>query len=156
MTPFSPRARNRGLSGVLVSYIRLAGEEFNDNLGAGRITNSHPFVQAALDDISRRAGAIECKTDVEAEVRGELEDRLDQWLAKAQKPGPDRLGYRFQKDGLTLPLLYSPEEKGWEDFVCLNSLRDVEPGVGLILDNYGLEQKSPPYPNTQDDEDNHD
>ena len=52
---------NRGLSGVLVSYIRLAGEDFNDNLGAGRITNSHPFVQAALDDISRRAGSIEVR-----------------------------------------------------------------------------------------------
>lgn len=143
VTPFSPRARNRGLSGVLVSYIRLAAETFNDNLGAGRITLNHPLVQATLADLSRRAGAIEAKTAIETEVRKELEDRLDQWLARAQRPAPARLGYQRQQDSLTLNLLYAPEEKGWDDdFVCLNSLRDVEPSVGLILDNYGMDQKA--------------
>jgi hypothetical protein len=144
VTPFSPRARNRGLSGVLVSYIRLADEAFNDNLGAGRITGGHPLVQAALNDISWRAGMIEGKAAVETEVKQELEERLDQWLAQAQRPAPAQLGYRQARDNVTLPLLYAPEERDWDDFTCLNSLRDVEPGVGLILDDYGMDQAAPP------------
>jgi hypothetical protein len=154
VTPFSARARNRGLSGVLVSYVRLAGEEFNDNLGAGRITNTHPFVQKALQDISWRAGMIEAKADVETEVRKELEDRLDQWLAQAQKPAPARLGYVAASDSVTLNLLYAPEDRPWDDFTCLNSLRDVEPSVGLILDDYGMEQKIMPvsYAGQEDDD----
>ena len=129
---------------MLVSYIRLAGEAFNDNLGAGRITDSHPLVQAALNDISWRAGMIEGKATVETEVRKELEDRLDQWLAQAQRPAPAQLGYKQARDNVTLPLLYAPEERDWDDFTCLNSLRDVEPSVGLILDNYGMDQTAPP------------
>ncbi len=144
VTPFSPRARDRGLSGALVSYIRLAGEDFNDNLGAGRITASHPLVQAALNDLSWRAGMIEGQAAVETEVRKELEDRLDQWLAQAQRPAPARLGYKQQRDSFTLPLLSAPEEKRWGGFTCLNSLREVEPSVGLILDNYGMDQTAPP------------
>ena len=144
VTPFSPRARNRGLSGVLVSYIRLSAEEFNDNLGAGRISASHPLVQAALNDISWRAGMIEGKAAIETEVKKELEERLDQWLAQAQRPAPAQLGYKQAHDSVTLPLLFAPEERDWDDFTCLNSLRDVEPSVGLILDNYGMDQAAPP------------
>lgn len=144
VTPFSPRARDRGLSGTLVSYIRLAGEAFNDNLGAGRITDSHPLVQAALADLSRRAGLVEGQAAVEAEVRKELEERLDQWLAEAQRPAPARLGYKQQTDSVTLPLLSTPEEKRWGGFTCLNSLREVEPSVGLILDDAGMDQTAPP------------
>jgi hypothetical protein len=144
VTPYSARTRDRGLSGVLVAYIRLAGEAFNDNLGAGRVSAGHPLVQAALEDISRRAGLIEGKAAVESEVRRELEDRLDQWLAQAQKPAPARLGYQRQQDSLTLNLLYTPEERDWDDFTCLNSLRDVEPSVGLILDEYGMEAAKTP------------
>jgi hypothetical protein len=144
VTPFSPRARDRGLSGALVSYIRLASDTFNDNLGAGRITANHTLVQAALSDLSWRAGAIEGQAAVEAEVRKELEERLDEWLAQAQRPAPARLGYKPQQDSLTLALLSAPEEKSWGGFTCLNSLREVEPGVGLILDNYGMDQATPP------------
>jgi hypothetical protein len=45
------------------------------------------------------------------------------------------LGYKPKKDGLTLGLLKATEAGRWEEFTCLNSLRDVEPGVGLILDD---------------------
>ena len=142
---------------MLVSYVRLAGEAFNDNLGAGRITRDHPYVQAALNDISRRAGDIEGLNSIKTDVKRELEELLDQWLAQAQRPAPARLGYKQPNDSITLPLLYAPEKKDWDDFTCLNSLRDVEPSVGLILNNYGMEQQAP-YANhtAQDSEEAHD
>ena len=72
--------------------------------------------QAALREISQRAGLIEGKAALEAEVLQELEERLDEWLAQAQRPAPSRLGYKPERDSLTLPLLYRPEERDWADF----------------------------------------
>jgi len=142
VTPFSPRARDRGLTGVLVSCIRLLGQEFNDNLGAGRVESAHAFMQTALDDISQRAMLVEGSQEIGAEVREELEARIDEWLARAQQvsDGGGRLGYKRADGGTTTNLLKAAESKGWTQFTCLNSLRDVEPSIGLILDNYGMDR----------------
>ena len=37
VTPFAPRALDRGLTGVLASLLRLSGPEWNDNPGAGKV-----------------------------------------------------------------------------------------------------------------------
>lgn len=53
--------------------------------------------------------------------------------------GGRRLGYRdVRGDGLTVGLLRRPGIGEWREFTCLNSLRDVEPEVGLVLDDRGL------------------
>lgn len=51
------------------------------------------------------------------------------------------LGYRDGRDGTTRGLLRPPGEGEWERFTCLNSLRDVEGTVHLILteERTGLE-----------------
>jgi hypothetical protein len=146
VTPFSPRARDRGLSGVLAAYIRLLGQTFNDNLGAGRVTREHPFVQTALVDISRRAMWMEGSHDIGDEVKKELEVRIDEWLARTQhvSGGGGRLGYKRADRGTTTNLLQPAGSGKWERFTCLNSLRDVEPSVGLILDEYGMDRESHP------------
>ena len=73
-------------------------------------------------------------------VRAELHERLDQWLAEAQQTAGGRiLGYDEERDGLTVGLLHRPSLDLWDDFTCLNSLRDVEPTVSLILDDGGLD-----------------
>lgn len=142
VTPFSPRALDRGLTGVLVSLIRLLGSDFNPNANAGQLERHHPFVQQALNEISRRAGLIMVSTTVEAEVRRELDDRLDQWLDRAGRLGSGlKLGYMEARREMVQGLLEQPTGHRWHDFICLNSLRDVEPGVGLILDNRGMEQQ---------------
>lgn len=43
-----------------------------------------------------------------------------------------RLSYE-RRDGSTIPLLAKPDGSSWGAFTCLNSLRDVEPTVALIL-----------------------
>ena len=40
---------------------------------------------------------------------------------------------------MTVGLLHRPGIEPWDEFTCLNSLRDVEPTVGLILDDGGLD-----------------
>ena len=49
------------------------------------------------------------------------------------------LGYDEERDGVTVGLLHRPGLDPWDDFTCLNSLRDVEPTVGLIFDDGGLD-----------------
>jgi hypothetical protein len=49
------------------------------------------------------------------------------------------LGYDEERDGVTVGLLRRPCLDPWDDFTCLNSLRDVEPTVGLIFHDGGLD-----------------
>jgi len=140
VTPFALGAISRGLTALLVSCIRLQGTEFNANKQAARIDRNHPYVKAAIDLIARRAHLVGDGAAVEQLVRAELNERLDQWLAEAQKNvGGRMLGYGEERDGVTVGLLRRPGLDPWDDFTCLNSLRDVEPTVGLIFHDGGLD-----------------
>ncbi|MEP7341954.1 MAG: DISARM system helicase DrmA [Acidobacteriota bacterium] len=140
VTPFAPGAISRGLTALLVSCVRLQGSEFNANQGAGRIERNHPYIKEAVEMITRRAHLVGHGSEVEQLVRGELNERLDQWLAEKQKnTGGRMLGYDDKRDGVTVGLLHRPSLDPWDDFTCLNSLRDVEPTVGLIFHDGGLD-----------------
>lgn len=132
VTPFSPRALDRGLSAVLVALVRLLGLDFNGNHGAGQVQRQHALVQAAVEQLCARAALISGNASA-ALVRQDLLARLDQWESRVQQGV--RLGYQGVKDGSTVGLLRVPGLTGWEIFTCLNSLRDVEPTVNLILDD---------------------
>jgi hypothetical protein len=139
VTPFAARALDRGLTALLVSYVRLLGQELNANDRAGRITGTHPYVLAARHDLAHRAALASGTPEQAAHVTAEIQQRIDAWLAEAQRPTSGRvLGYKERKDGVTVGLLKHPETADWQTFTCLNSLRDVEPGVGLILNDAPL------------------
>jgi hypothetical protein len=146
VTPFSPRAIDRGLTALLVSFLRLYGFDFNSNESAAFLKRDHPFVQTAIEEISRRAGLVTGNVQVEQEVRTELTSRIDHWLARAAKlaAGGAKLGYTGKGDGRTLPLLENPGRQQWDLFTCLTSLRDVEPSVNLILNNYEIQTPDVP------------
>jgi hypothetical protein len=139
VTPFSARAMDRGLSALLVSYIRLLGEKFNGNKDAGILKAGHEFILRAMDDISKRAAAITSDEDLEAIVRDNLNLRVVNWLANATtvSQGGGMLGYKTKDDGRTVGLLIPPGKER-DMFTCLTSLRDVESPVSLILNNYEL------------------
>jgi hypothetical protein len=134
-------ALSRGLTGVLVSCIRLQGTDFNRNQSAGRIDRKHPFVTEAIKTIVRRAELVgDTSHDFIKNLETELNERVDQWLAEAQRTAGGRvLGYDTERDGVTVELLHRPSLDPWDDFTCLNSLRDVEPTVGLVFHDAGLD-----------------
>ena len=139
VTPFAPRAVDRGLAALLVSLIRLAGPEFNRNKGASRITREHPYVRAALATITQRTEEVDVRA--RDSVAADLQTCLDDWLAAATNTaGPQALGYRSESDGITVGLLAKAGLGAWQRFTVLNSLRDVEPSVGLVLDEGGLDE----------------
>jgi hypothetical protein len=120
--------------------VRLQGTEFNANTTASRIDRTHPAVQAAMEQIAARAARVGNSTAIAHLVRTELQERLDQWLAEAHNTAGGRmLGYTEERNGLTVGLLHRPSLDPWDDFTCLNSLRDVEPTVGLVFDDGGLD-----------------
>jgi len=141
VTPFASGALSRGLTALLVSCVRLQGTEFNANQRASWIDRNHPYVKEALKTILRRAELVGLGDDqLLPNLRAELNERLDEWLAEAQRNAGGRvLGYDEQRDGITVGLLHRAGMEPWDDFTCLNSLRDVEPNVGLIFHDGGLD-----------------
>jgi len=145
VTPFSPGSLQRGLAGLLVSMVRLRGTEFNLNDAANKITTSDPYVQDAIETIAKRAEQIGDGTVTGDFCRAELLKKADLWQAEAQNTtGGRSLTYREPfgegaKKGTTVSLLHNPGLERWEEFTCLNSLREVEPTVKFILSDGGLD-----------------
>ncbi|MBP1466155.1 DISARM system helicase DrmA [Candidatus Chloroploca sp. M-50] len=134
VTPFAAQALRRGLAALLVTLVRLLGDEFNANDRAGRLVASHPYAIEAIRILAERAALITGRRELGVEVEQTLRALLDNWREQAGRTAGGRvLGYKPKKDGLTVGLLKHTEAGRWEDFTCLNSLRDVEPGVGLVL-----------------------
>jgi len=145
VTPFSPGALQRGLAGLLVSLVRLRGTEFNPNDTASRITTGDPYVQESIETIAKRAELIGDGPKTGDYCRAEFLSKADIWQAEAQNTAGGRtLTYKQvfgegAKKGTTVSLLSSPGLERWEEFTCLNSLREVEPSVKFIISDGGLD-----------------
>ncbi|MDH8527791.1 hypothetical protein QIH07_26635, partial [Klebsiella pneumoniae] len=59
VTPFSPRAMDRGLTGALLSLVRLENDEFSPNDGAGKLNMSNQAeISNAIKALANRAGNV--------------------------------------------------------------------------------------------------
>ena len=133
VTPFAPGATYRGLFALLTALVRLSGQEFNGNEQASAIERNHPYVRAAVDAIVHRASLVS-DAQTAQNIRHELEAKLDAWLGKSQTVGGAQLKYQIRsKDGTTINLLQPAGRGKWEFSTCLNSLRNVEPTINLVL-----------------------
>ena len=133
LTPFSSGAVDRGLAALLVSLVRLRGVEFNANERAAAIESNHPVVREAIQSIAARAANVAGNPTGEF-VEQALKSKLDLWLKRA-KPvqGGDALGYRTDRQKQNIGLLQDPLAAAPGEFVCLQSLRNVEPLANLML-----------------------
>ena len=57
-------------------------------------------------------------------------------MAPPEGSGGEVLGYRQKQDGKTVGLLHQPSEGPWGLWTCPTSLREVEPGVNLLLTDF--------------------
>ncbi len=133
VTPFSPRALDRGLAGVLVALMRLREERMNGNEQAGSLQDTDPAMRDMIERLVARAENALHDPTVGALVRQMVMERRDHWLARVRSQRDFRLGYRDDSNGV-VGLLKQAGVTGWELFTCLNSLRDVEGTADLILD----------------------
>jgi superfamily II DNA or RNA helicase len=133
VTPFSARALDRGLTGVLVAMMRLGEQRMNANDRAGMLQDADPLMPEVFAKLAQRAeNATQDKLSGER-VRDLLEKRRDEWLKRVHGQTDYQLTYQ-PDGGATVGLLEHPAIKDWEMFTCLDSLRDVEGTVDLILD----------------------
>lgn len=132
VTPFSARALDKGLSGVMVAEVRLLEDRMNGNRAAGSLASNDPMLALVINSITERAekttGLPEAKL-----TRQMLEERRDIWLARVNNQTDHALGYKRESDAV-VELLTPAGAKNKDRFACLNSLRDVEGTVNLILD----------------------
>ena len=150
VTPFAPRALDRGLTGTMVSLMRLENEALNPNEGAARLGS--PDVQKVVDfvqyQLSQRAWKVVNKKEAMKDIEKMIADRIDRWVKEAKRPGRI-LGYEKKSHhGTVAPLLKKPGIASWDTFTVPMSMREVEPGVRLIMDDH-LPQESPPWETRQ-------
>ena len=138
VTPFSPRAIDRGLTAVLVSLLRQAYDSepgWNPNTGAHVVeTGGHPVVTDAIETLAARAEAVAGRAEVGELIRDAIADRLDEWGKRRAQVGTGGGTLGYAEAATVVPLLEPPGLGNWPKWAVPNSLRETEPTVNLILD----------------------
>jgi hypothetical protein len=147
VTPFSPRALDRGLAGALVGLARQGLAALTPARGATQILGQRAalgFVLKALEDRARTQGGDEEGAEKLARrVRDRANELLDEWRRIAddlqgiggflqyqrEEGGAQRLLYEFLNPEL------AQQPPNFRKFRANRSLRDVEPSVNLWLRN---------------------
>ncbi|MGH3401540.1 MAG: DISARM system helicase DrmA [Streptosporangiaceae bacterium] len=133
-TPFSDRALDRGLTGVLVTAMRHSGMAALANTAAQTLPLAGPSVTALLDEIRTRAERVTHDSAEATAVRGSLQHRLDSWSQQRRAVTTGRLGYEVGAD--ITGLLVDPDTGSWDLWSAPRSLREVEPQISLQLDQH--------------------
>jgi hypothetical protein len=155
VTPFSPRALDRGLAGTLIALTRQGHAPLTPPKGATQILQERGKLDWVAQALARRAADLK-ETQAEADdirdkVLGRSRDLLDEWekIAKELHDHGAELQYQIEA-GAAQRLLYeflNPELKKLplrhRKFRANRSMRDVEPSVNLwvkTLDNIDVEE----------------
>jgi len=145
VTPFAARALDRGLTGAMVSLLRLENDSMNPNPGAQSLDSSgKEEALRARKVLSERAWKVKDKA---ARIIADTmtADRIDRWVKEAVKGGR-RLGYETARgQGDLAALLKKPGALAWDEFTVPMSMREVEPGVQLIMDASKHSAESPSW-----------
>jgi len=156
VTPFSPRAMDRGLTGALLSLMRLDNDAFNPNVGAGALEKPDKSeIAEAIDVLVRRAWNVSETATIKSLADRELKERADEWAKEVSVPGRT-LAYekRGAQASTMVGLIKSPGIHAWDNWTVPMSMREVEPGVRLIMntghiaDDHGWKPR--PMPKDED------
>jgi hypothetical protein len=132
LTPFSDGTRERALSAVLVSSARLQGRELNPNSSASSVDDYRTITDAVVDAIVRRAENVQ-SAELGQLVRSEVRSRVDKWNLEVRKRRDAGASVAYRQSGTEVALLKKPDDGKWQDFTCLNSLREVEQSSAFVM-----------------------
>jgi len=156
VTPFSPRAMDRGLTGAMLSLMRLDNDVFSPNEGAGQLHKSNQSeIIDAIDVLVKRAWGVSDLSSTKTLAEQELKERADEWAKEVSKGGRI-LAYekRGPNKDTTVPLIKSPGIQAWDNWTVPMSMREVEPGVRLIMNTSHItdDHEWKPRPATTDED----
>jgi hypothetical protein len=143
VTPYAVRAVDRGLTALLVALVRQLDPTWNGEIEAESVDLGSALVKEAVEIIRERALGVSSRQEVGEDVVRSLATRIDQWREQQAVEGRV-LAYKGRRDGASVGLLRGAGVSGWDTWTCLTSLRDVEPGINLILDDDDLGERSAP------------
>jgi superfamily II DNA/RNA helicase len=156
VTPFSPRALDRGLAGTLVALARQGHLPMTPPRGATEILRERARLEFAVDALANRAfdhqrdSSNDQRVRLQQRVRERARDLLDEWSKIADELHRVGASLQYQEEiGDARPLLYDflsaelknlPPQNPKMKFRANRSLRDVEPSVNLWVKSIdGLE-----------------
>lgn len=146
VTPFSPRAIDRGITGVAVSLARHGSRGLTPSANAVQMRVERARMEFVATAIADRAAnhnrdlAASEREELRQSVRGRVSDLLDDWEKIANRKHNVRAGLRYQKfeagnDAILLrdPLAPDLDSISVEErrFRAARSMRDVELSVNL-------------------------
>jgi len=161
VTPFSPRALDKGLAATLVGLSRQAFKPMTPPFGAKEILKERMQLDVVVDALAERAygHSVDLHPHDREHLRGRVQERakdlFDDWSNVAQDYQSNGVVLEYNQDesGAAKPLLHNflaPEVKNlpptnWKmKFRANRSLRDVEPEVNIFvktLDDQELEEE---------------
>ena len=146
VTPFSPRAVDRGLPAITVALARLGFADLTPPLQAVTMASARTRVAKIAEIIAKRAEShaqlpVAERDALAQKLRGRVGDLLDSWAKVAMDKQSVGAGLQYQREvGSAPPLLFDPldpelKKQGADarKFKAQRSLRDVEPSVNLII-----------------------
>lgn len=134
--------------------------EQHDQVGVGdlavlnQVVGRVPEVEDLKGVMARRAGRVTDSKDIQRLVDHMVAERCDEWIDEATRGGR-RLGYeagrrRKRGQGDIAALLRRPGPGSWDRFTAPLSLREVEPGVRLVMSPDRLPEGPPWKPRQRD------
>ena len=132
VTPFSSRARDKGLAGVLASLVRQGDPRMAPENAAGNFNRDDDWVRQAIELIVGRASAIVGKPQAD-DTLAELRGLIDEWehVAGDRLPWSRRGRGRTSDGGWLIDGQEDTDRRGV--FVAPGSLREIESEVSIRL-----------------------
>lgn len=136
VTPFSPRALDRGLTGAMLSIMRNTYDTFAPNAGASAMNSpSRPEMAETIRVVSERTWEVTEDSDKKSLTERELRHRADDWAKEASVGGRALVYQKYGAGPTAYPLLETPGVKTWTGWTVPMSMREVEPGVRLVMED---------------------
>jgi hypothetical protein len=136
VTPFSPRAMDRGLTGAMLAVMRNRFDAFAPNPGAGALNSpSCPEMVSTIDSIAGRTWEVTEDSTKKNLAKAEMKNRADEWAKEAAVPGRTLVYQKYGAGPTAYALLEAPGIKPWSRWTVPMSMREVEPGVNLVMED---------------------
>jgi hypothetical protein len=140
VTPFAPRAVDRGLTALMVSLVRHGrisdgGQSWNPEPGAQIVPTGSSALEGLLQVIEARAGYVTGDASVVERISAGTGDRRSRWHARQLTAAEQGAALTYKgRSSDSQPLLDSPTPGRWGPFSAPMSLRETEPNVNLQID----------------------
>jgi hypothetical protein len=136
VTPFSPRAMDRGLTGAMLAMMRNRFEAFSPNRGAAEMNSpSRPEMLSTTDSVTERTWEVTEDSAKKTLATAEMKSRADEWAKEAAVPGRLLVYQKYGAGPTAYALLEAPGIRPWSTWTVPMSMREVEPGVNLVMED---------------------